>query len=232
MKTLILGSLALAGMLLAGLQHQQMGRLRAENGTLQQASAEADRLKADLAKSTNDETQDAEEMERLREANHDLLKLRNEVNQLRDAKSVFEKVSAENKRLAAQAKNVPGPDTATATMQPIVVRMADLYDHGLATPEATVQTFYWAQRDGNREALARCMKPIDQQIYNNLNQVWFQRSIKRILSFEIVARREVDKTTVQLGVQTHYVDNPQDGRKLAITLVFQDYEWRVKNTAN
>ena len=104
MKTLIFSSMALVGLLLVGLQHQQLRELRAENATLQQASAEANQLKADLANSTNDEAQDAAEITRLREENHDLLKLRNEVNQLREARVQFEKVSAENQRLAAQAK--------------------------------------------------------------------------------------------------------------------------------
>ena len=77
MKTLIFSSLAVAGILLVAVQHRQLGQLQAENGPLQQASTEADQLKADLAKSTGNEAQDAAELERLREENHDLLKLRN-----------------------------------------------------------------------------------------------------------------------------------------------------------
>ena len=94
MKALIFSSIALVGLLLVGLQHQQLRELRTENATLQKASAEASRLKADLAQSNGDEAQDAEEIARLREENHDLLKLRNEVNQLRDARWQWEKWSA------------------------------------------------------------------------------------------------------------------------------------------
>src|SRR5689334_22688207 len=104
MKTLIFSSLGIVGLLLVGLQHQQLRELRAENATLLQASAEVDQLNTDLANATADEAQEDDEIARLQEENHNLLKLRNEVNQLREVRVQFEKVSAENQRLVAQAK--------------------------------------------------------------------------------------------------------------------------------
>ena len=87
MKTLALGVLVIATTALIAVQHQQLGQLRAENMSLQQVSAEADQLKADLAKSTGTEADAEDEIARLREGNRDLLKLRNQVYQLRQATS-------------------------------------------------------------------------------------------------------------------------------------------------
>jgi len=231
MKILIFSSLAIAGILLVAVQHQQLGQLRAENATLEQASTEADQLKADLAKSTGNETQDAAEIERLRGENRDLLKLRNEVNQLRDARVQFEKVSAENQRLQSVAKSAPKAQPKERTMQPIVVQMASVYDRGQATPEFALQTFYWAQRERNSDALSRCVTPQSWTGFREYLDGWRRQNLDQIASIEIVARRDLDATTVQLGVQIHNTGNPQYGRKIIVTLVLQDSDWRVQTTS-
>jgi RNA polymerase sigma factor (sigma-70 family) len=47
------------------------------------------------------------------------------------------------------------------------------------------------------------------------------------VSIVIVARREVNATTFQLGVQLNQGNNSQPAQKLIITLVLQGGEWRV-----
>jgi len=232
MKTLIFCSIAVVGLLLVAVQHQQIGNLRAENATLTQTSAEAERLKADLAKFTSNEAQDADEIDRLRKENHDLLKLRNEVNQLREAKDVFEKVSAENKRLVALAKTVPEHGTKPGTMQPIVIQMVNVFDRGQATPEFALQTFYWAQRERNSDALARSVTPESWRHFKDYLDGWRRENFDRIAAIEIVARRDLDATAVQLGVQIHNSDNSQSGTKIIVALVLQGGEWRVQSTTN
>jgi hypothetical protein len=232
MKILIFGAMAVAGVLLVAVQHQQVGTLRAENAALSQSSTEADRLKADLAKSTGNEAQDAEEMNRLREENRDLLKLRNEVNQLREVKTVFEKVSLENKELMARAKAVPATGTNSGTTQTIVIPMVSLFDRGLSTPEFALQTFYWAQREKNSDAFIRTVAPESRDKFRDYLQWdgWRRQNLNDITSIEIVARRDVDTTTVQLGVQLHESKNPQHVRKIIVTLAIQGGEWRVQTT--
>jgi hypothetical protein len=230
MKILIFSSMALVGLLLVGLQHQQLGCLRTENAALQQSAEEANRLEADLAKSTGNEAQEAEEIERLREENHDLLKLRNEVNQLRETKQVFEKVSMENQRLMAQAKTLPGPGPSSVTMQPVVVQIVNLYKSGLSTPEFALQTFYWAQRERNSDEFARTVTPESWNHFRDYLDGWRRQNFDNYISVEIVARRDVDATTVQLGVQLREANNPQGGRKIIVTLVLQGGEWRVQTS--
>ena len=135
----------------------------------------------------------------------------------------FEKVSAENQRLQLVTKSTPKPQGNEKATQPIVVQMASVYDRGLATPEFALQTFYWAQRERNSDALSRTV--------TKRSWKFFQDSVDdNLLSIDIVARREVDATTVQLGLQLHTSDNPQFVRKLIVTLVLQGSEWRVDTT--
>src|ERR1700743_3582088 len=202
MKILVFSSVAVVGLLLVGLQHQQLGHLCAENATLEQSANEASQLKADLARSTGDEAQDAEEIIRLREENHELLRLRNEVNQLRDARATFEKVNAENQRLQEQVRTAEKSNAKQAPMQPILTRMESLYDRGLSTPENAVQTILWAERSGNIGGLSRCVTPKRwAQIYESIPEQDRQHfidnlrhNLDQIISIEIVARRDLDAT--------------------------------------
>jgi hypothetical protein len=229
MKALIFSSLTLVGLLLVGLQHQQLRQLRAENASLQQASVEASQLKADLDKSTGDEAQDAEEIARLREENHDLLKLRGEINQLRDAKVQFEKVSAENQRLQSLAKAAAKIDSKQS-LQPVTIRVSDLTNRGWNTPEDAVQTFYWAQREGNIDGLQRSMSPGSGNIFHDYvdpQNSWRRQQFSKVGSIDIVARRDLNATTVQIGVQLNQ-SNQQPAEKIIVTLVLEGW-WRVES---
>jgi hypothetical protein len=232
MKILVFGSLGLAGLLLVALQHDQIGRLRAENASLAQSAAEANQLKADLAKYAGAEAQDAtEEIERLREENRDLLRLRNEVNQLNDARAEFSKVSAENQRLQLALKNTPKPQTKQKGIESIVIRIDNLYDRGLSTPEAAMETFLWAERDGNTDELLRCIIPEHaREIRNTYGGAGQRQNFGNTVSVEIVARRDVDANTVQLGLEFHLGDNPAHDTKTVVTLKLRGGEWRIDLT--
>jgi septal ring factor EnvC (AmiA/AmiB activator) len=222
MKTLIFSSMVLVGLLLVGLQHQQLRELRAENGSLHQASAEANQLKSDLEKSNGDQAQDEAEIARLREENRDLLKLRGEINQLRDSKAQFEKVSAENHRLQSIAKNAAATE-AKQSMQPITIRIDNLFNRGQGTPEDAMQTFFWAAREHNTETLARCVLPESRPQVGSYANGGF----KDVISIEIVARRELDADTVQLGISIRMRDDSQSPIKYVMKLSRKDGEWRV-----
>jgi len=231
MKALIFSAMAVAALLLVGWQHQQLGQLRSEKAALEQSSAEANQLKADLAKSSGDETRDAEEIDRLREENHDLLKLRNEVFQLREARVQFEKVSAENQRLQSLSKSSSAKGESKQSMQPIVLRMDAIFNRGMSTPEDAVQTFYWAQRERDSGTFSRSVTSRSLNNFRGYLDGWRQQSLKNIGTIQIIARRDVDATTVQLGLQLQQAENPQYGEKIIITLVLQGGEWRVDSTS-
>ncbi|HEX4264733.1 MAG TPA: hypothetical protein VH597_10380 [Verrucomicrobiae bacterium] len=237
MKIPLFGSCAVVGLLLVGWQHQQLGHLRAENAVLEQASTESDQLKADLARSSGLEALDVDEISRLREENRDLLKLRNEVNQLRDARATFEKVSAENRQLQEQVKTAAKTNAKQAPMQPILIRIDSLYDRGQGTPENAVQTFLWAEHSANAEALSRCLTPERwSQILRSVgdgNKLTFvgslQQNLDHIVSVEIVARRELNADTVQLGIQVYERQSVLPGKGV-FTLHLRGGEWTLDIT--
>lgn len=237
MKIFIFGLISLVGVLLVGAQHQQIGHLRAENAGLQQAATEANQLRADLEKSAGAEAQDAAaEIERLREENRDLLRLRGEVNQLLEAKAEYEKVSAENEHLRGLVQNAK-PDPKA--MAPVVIRMDSLSDHGHSTPEATVQTLFWAERSGNVYELSRCVTPerwtsIYNSIPENGRKSFFDRmqhSLDWMVSVEIVARKDINSTTVLLGIQAT-PRNGEHGQKSVLSLTLRDGEWKLQMDGN
>ena len=229
MKTLALSLLAVAGLALVGWQHQQLGQLSGENVTLQQSVVEANQLKADLAKFNDAQAQDAAvEIDRLHEENRDLLKLRNEVNQLRDTRAEFQKVSAENQRLRSQPRPTPQSVVNQTLIQPIVININALYDRGFNSPEDAVQTFYWAQREGNADALARCLSGQNVQFVRDYFASGQRRNLDHIVAIEIVARRELRANSLQLGVilKTDSADRQWD-KNLILTLTFQGGQWKV-----
>jgi hypothetical protein len=227
MKTLALGVLAVAVAALVAVQHQQLGQLRAENVTLQQASAEADQLKADLAKSTGAQADAEDEITRLREENRDLLRLRNQVYQLREATTQFEQVSADNQRLRAVAQSAPRTATKDELAQPIIILIQNLSNQGLRTPEAAAQTFFWAERDGNIDALSNCILPEHVAEIQDVNPQQVREGFTHLESIEIVARRDPDANTVQLGIQIIPTNNSGSGQKFVLTLKLRDGEWKL-----
>ncbi|HXT13108.1 MAG TPA: hypothetical protein VN873_16230 [Candidatus Angelobacter sp.] len=228
MKTLVFSFLALAAVALAGYQHQQLGQLRAENTALQQSASEANQLQTDLAKSTGDAAQSEEEIARLREENHDLLKLRGEVSELRDARAEFERVSAENKRLQSAVASTRATNANQPFKQPITIRMSELYDRGLSTPDFAVQTFFWAARNGNLDAFSHCMMDPSRRWENSLKEM--QREFQQLVAIVIIGQRQIDANTIEVGIQLNLTPNFQEAdrrrTRVAVRLVLRNGDWK------
>jgi hypothetical protein len=210
------------------LQHQQLRELHAENATLQRSSAEAGRLKADLDRSTGDESQDEAEIARLRDENHDLLKLRNEVNQLRDMRVQFEKAKADNLRL--QSNVVHRLDQIVKETAIQRVKMEDLANQGWGTPEATMQTFFWALRNRNFDILMRCFSaPRQAEVRRGFESAGEeqQKFWGNLAAIEIMTRVEVSPTAVQLSLNLIYPDGST--AKMRILLNLHGQNWELDN---
>ena len=61
-------------------------------------------------------------------------------------------------------------------------------------------------------------------VYSNERERYFDS----FGSIEIVARREMNATTVQLGIQLDPTNNSQSPQKFIVELVLQGNEWRLK----
>lgn len=197
------GALVLAG-LLAGtfLQQTSLSRLRAENQQLLDQSKEAQRLTRQNADVERLRQENAE-AQRLRYDTAELHRLRNEVRQLRQRKPDLDAIQVENRRLRA----APGPatgSTAPAPDAPLVAREA-LGDAGLTSPEAAMQTFFWAIRERNAQRIRACFSDegasklrdqSDQEILEGAGHM-----MDTFKGFQIVARKAVSADEVKLGIR-------------------------------
>lgn len=170
---------------------------RSEQQSLQQSGADAGatQQKNDAAQPTAESVEAA----KLREANKELPKLRNEVRQLRRQAEALAKLQAENEKL----KNAPVP--GARQYPPDYIRRAALVDAGLATPEATMQTFLWAMTRGNLERMKSCLASNRLADLPQMSAEQFQKqaeeAAKVMPGFRIVERTDMSPYVVRLKVE-------------------------------
>ena len=158
------------------------------------AGAQAEGKDGSLPAGANDEVL------RLREANKDLPKLRNEVRQLRRRADEMAKLRADNERLQNVSKQ------GAKQYPPDFVRRAALVDKGLATPEATIQTFMWAMTQGNVSRMKDCMSAEDaaklsQQQSDDQMREDMAKAGKAIPGFRIAGRHDISPSEVEITVE-------------------------------
>ena len=107
-----------------GLENQELSQLRAKTGTNSGAGGSLE-----------------------------LLRLRNEVGQLRAQRSEWEALKAANERLAAEIRT--GNVQEFSKMEGFVAKEV-WSDAGFDSPEAALQTFFWAMREANIARIAQC----------------------------------------------------------------------------
>jgi len=198
--------------------------LRFQNGVLRSANDSV----AVTADTSSDST---EESERLRRENQDLLKLRNQVRQLRSQSPELAAARAENQRLmqasqkSAEARQAPPVDPSQFTSKEALI------EAGLSTPEAAIQSFFRSMRDGDVQRFVQCAAPdflqrigLDQKSEQELLR--FIPKLKETMggfrNYRIVERREVSPDQVVLVLQS------SAGRAM-VQIVFERLgnEWRV-----
>ena len=154
-----------------------------------------------------------DELERLRGETGDLLKLRNEVRQLRSRSSELTQAMAENARLRQLQQSVaaiPAPNATAAPVEGFTPRDA-LVESGLGTPEAAMQSFFRAVRDGDVKRFLECISPDfpdrPPSDFGNPDQVAkFSAKLRETLGtfkdVRIVERKDVSPEEVVLGLQS------------------------------
>lgn len=152
-----LSALLFLGILAAGYiwERWASNALRAENEALRAATQEAEQLAAENRELPGLRAA-AAAVER---SDHtELLKLRNQIRQLRDRKQEADKLRAANQLLAAEIQSGKFAPRRLADMEGAVPREKWAFS-GFATPEAAVQSFLAAVVSGDPEQLVRCMTP-------------------------------------------------------------------------
>src|SRR5260221_1703044 len=139
-------------------QRSAISKARAENQGLCQDHEESARLQSENESISELRNQNAE-IAGLRSANEDLLILRNEVGQLRSQAPLVANLRAENQRLAFEVKSIAeGKAPRLSEMEGYVAKGA-WSNAGFASPEAAMQTFFWALREGQFDQIAGCFSP-------------------------------------------------------------------------
>ena len=198
----IICALLLAGAV-AGtwVQRSALSKMRADNQLLREQSRETQRLAGENA-NLDRLREEIREVEQLRNETRELHKLRNEVRQLRERKSDLAKLRAQNQQLRARTNRDGGPTSRAADARPLVTKEL-LADAGWSSPEAALETFFWAFRERNAQKIRACFsdepdvtlrEQTDEQVL--AGDAPLMATFK---GFQIVARKVVSADEIKLG---------------------------------
>lgn len=159
-----------------------------------------------------------QEIAALREQTKELPKLRNEVSQRRSVRSDLAVVRAENARLLEARQT--GAVIARESPAGFVSR-DNLSFAGHATPEAALQSFFWALREGNMMVVMRSM-PADNEELVQLEKMPVEeraqleeqfkssreiRMMKQFTDFAVAGREDISNDEVILHIRSSLATN-------------------------
>lgn len=206
-------------------QRRAIMRTRGVNESLRQQTVAA-------ATTTTEPIQTSpEEISQLEHANRDLPKLRNEVRTLREEKRELQKVQRENERLAAALKAAPKATAPRMSEAEGFVLKEKWSRAGFATPEATMQTFFWAIANKDVGALAECAtgdfgKSMEQEMQRSVAQgKQFEEHFEpfaKMQGFRIADQKQLSDDKVELSIQA-----AASGRELLMRLQRIGGEWKL-----
>ena len=222
------GGVLIAMVALLAVQRRAISQTRAANETLRERNATAPAIIP--AESSHGSS---EEIEALQTANRDLPKLRNEVRKLREEKRELEKLQTENERLAAALKAAPRTSAPPLSEAEGFVLKEKWTRAGFATPEATVQSFFWAVANKDIAALAECAggefrKIMEKEMQRSIAE---GKSIEdqfeplaKMQGFRIAEKKQISDDKVELSIQA-----AAGGRAMPMRLQLVNGEWKFAN---
>ena len=232
MKPGILCALLLAGAVTGALvQRSALSRVRADNRQLREQGIEAQRLARENA-NVGQLRQVNHEVENLRNETRDLHKLRNEVRQLREQKPELDKLRSENQRLRARTHAAGGPTSRGSNARPEVTKEM-LADGGWGSPEAAIQTFFWAIRESNAQKIRACFSEeagrniLDQSDEEVLADV--THMMDTFTGFQIVAKKVVSADEIKIGIRVIQATGQGESASTDMALPFKRVgnEWKI-----
>jgi hypothetical protein len=145
----------------------------------------------------------------------DILKARNEVNQLMRRKKELAAVTVENARLRSQL-TMGGPNPPSG-LSGRFVRRSEARMMGCASPDHALETFLWAVQNQNTQALFEVMSPeaarqLSAQSPVSDNPVQFFKEAEGLIGLRVLGRKQLDDGSVELSVTMPPEDKPQSIR--------------------
>jgi len=229
MKTIsVVMVLVILGALLAW-ERKNINAMAAENQALQTEKIEAERLAEENRQLAS--VRDAPPASADAGAHTELLRLRNEVRQLRAQQTELEKLRAANQRIAEELKSGNFSPRRLAEVEGSVPREKWTFA-GFATPEATIQTFFAGLTTGDPEQIIACMAPqaaegfrkqLAQDPVNTRKQFMeeFQK-LGQSSAFRITDTRNTAPDKMEVKVQV-----AADGQSMPLPLVRVNQEWKL-----
>jgi hypothetical protein len=225
--TLVLAALALAVTTAVLWQQRSLSTLRASSnrGFTNEVST---------GKLATTEPMLEQETKALREQTRDLAKLRSEVGRLRATRAELAMARSESARLLEAKQNAavapPLPAGFTSRQQ--------LAHVGFTTPEATVQTFFWALTQGDIETAMQAMSPNSEErkqfdampaeqraaMAGEIKKNGPDKSMERFNNFGVLSREDHSDDLVVLHVGSSLATNT-----MAMTLQRFGSEWRLQD---
>ena len=223
----LLTIVALGGGLLAAVfQHHLIAQARLEHQALLKDKSETERLTRQNAQLAQLRATNAQ-VQQLRQHQRELLRLRDEVGRLRPQAAEAAKLQADNQRLVSLQKTAASPGQPTP-MPADFIPWAAMADVGLGSPEATVQTYFYAICQGDMKRAAQCnpslappqMTPQRQkELSNQLRQQQAQ-----FPGFRIADKNVISADEVQIGVQSS-----PGGTLLPLHLIRTGTQWQIND---
>lgn len=213
-------------------QERKATQLLAENQDLvaRQASAanERDAVLA-TAQSMNDE------LERLRKGQVELLRLRGEVSQMRrlleSQKPTTPQSQRPNQSVAEAKAHTPG----------LPISKDQLANAGYATPEAALETYFWAATKGSFDHVSESVSPGRMaEMVANANQEQLEAELKRdsaaFKGIQIIARKALPDQSVELKFRMEIDPNVRAAQpglpdSLVQPMILIDGQWRLHTGA-
>jgi hypothetical protein len=159
-----------------------------------------------------------QELRALREQTKELPKLRNEISQLRSMQVELARARAENERLLDARRT---GSLIPHEPPPGFISKDRLTFAGYATPEAAIETFFWAMREGNVGAVMESLSPgnedrlhfeqMDTKAREKLDQKFKddgqRRTMEHFNDFTIASREETARGVFRFHIRSSVVTN-------------------------
>jgi hypothetical protein len=200
----IAGVILIAAVGVGVFQRNSIAKLRGENAQLREQTAPP----ADDTRAAS--PADTAEIQALADATKDLPRLRNEVRQWRQQKPEAERLRRENAELAARLASAT--NRASLAQMEGYVGKDQWTQAGFATPDAAVQSFFWAVANEDLAFLVQCMSPRMRADFEREFQgktpdeqaAAFRKGIgqfNKLSGYRIAERRQLADDRVELGIQ-------------------------------
>src|SRR5687767_3065480 len=202
--------------------------------TLHEARAERTQVQTPAMEEQTAVPVDLGELEHLRQTTRELPRVRNEVRQLRAQTNELAHLRTAQQRLLGQLAGLTNAPPRTPPTPELGFVMCDTWvNAGVAAPEATIQTFFWALRHQNFEALATCWTPEEARSSGLINKTtgqWEPEALQRMRvmgdapAYRIVRMESTSDDRVRAHIQAAV-----DGATLILELTRIGPDWKLSH---